>query len=493
MRIAGRAFFFVAAAGMAIGVPACFSFGDLSGGGGDGPGSSGDGGTTSDGTTTQTDGAISGTDGSTARTIVEIASGGNQACVVLSNGELWCWGGDDLGGLGIDPASAPASCTNAGVTLPCNPTPTKVAGIDDVVHVSAGAGQTCAIKKDNTLWCWGANEHGQLGHASGTAGDHACTNGLPCNPTPTEVADLPQMAEVSAGATFTCGVSTGGTGFCWGANFYGELGDTGSNRIDQPTPLQVGGAGFGDITQIATSGYGTTACALRTNKSVWCWGENTSGEAGHPPNTLNDEIDSPHYFTHTPKPVGEYSDAGTGAILSDATAITFAFGAGCALDLGGAPHCWGYSKWGMLGDVGNATYAFPSPVTIEGLSATFQSISGRWTNMCGTDSSGQVWCWGLNNFGELGIGNENDVSGTVTCDLSCQVFPVQAMGISAMLLSSNGATLAVRPNGTSIVGWGANYNGALGHAPGQNGDVQCPFGDASVACAPTPVDVYDFH
>lgn len=84
---------------------------------------------------------------------IDVAAGWDHTCAVDGNGEVYCWGANDSGQLG-DMS-----------TLPSN-APVKVVNLDDVKQVSAGQQVTCAVKNDSTGWCWGNNAIGQLGNGT---------------------------------------------------------------------------------------------------------------------------------------------------------------------------------------------------------------------------------------------------------------------------------------------------------------------------------------
>ncbi|HJX65517.1 MAG TPA: hypothetical protein VJ860_16375 [Polyangia bacterium] len=88
----------------------------------------------------------------------------------------------------------------------------------DVAQVAAGLLHACALKGDGTLWCWGANEVGQLGN--GMSGQRAMAT------TPVRVASLgADVVEVCAGMSATCARGKNGGIWCWGARAYGMMGD----------------------------------------------------------------------------------------------------------------------------------------------------------------------------------------------------------------------------------------------------------------------------
>ncbi len=145
-----------------------------------------------------------------------LATGGSHACVFTQDdGQVWCWGDNRSGQLGTGDTERRLA-----------PTPIDPAGLGAVKtnQVFAGGSHTCALRDDNTLWCWGGNRFGQLG-----------TGAPEGRLVPTKVLD--GVTGAYAGGAHTCAIKSDGSLWCWGNNQYGQLGgDVGPQSL---TPVKV--------------------------------------------------------------------------------------------------------------------------------------------------------------------------------------------------------------------------------------------------------------
>jgi alpha-tubulin suppressor-like RCC1 family protein len=261
----------------------------------------------------------------------EVSAGQHHACAIRVNGTLWCWGSDHFGQLGIGDGNGPQR------------SPVQVGGDSTWLQVSAGGGQTCAIRSDGTLWCWGANFTGQTGLGPDTAPRFS----------PVRVGSLDDWARVSAGEFHTCATRTDGTLWCWGYNHLGELG-AGSTTLES-VPVEVGtAANWGGIAAGAEhtcalngqAGGGDTAGAPAGggDPALLCWGNNSSGQLGL--GTLGG-------IAGTPAQVG-------------ARRYWFQVSAGadhtCAIHGDRSLWCWGSNEDGQLGTGGSVSADSPVEV-----------------------------------------------------------------------------------------------------------------------------------
>ena len=182
---------------------------------------------------------------------VKVAAGGIDSYVIRSDGTLWSWGGNRYGELGHDG------------TTPCQ-VPVQVGSDSDWAAVASGLSGygKLAIKQGGTLWQWGANEPYYLG-----------LGGAPVL-TPAEVGSDSDWAAIAQGDDDSMAIKQDGTLWAWGSNYYGELGLGDTNPRTVPT--QVGTDT--DWAAVACGFYFTVA--TKQDGSLWAWGRNDYGQLG---------------------------------------------------------------------------------------------------------------------------------------------------------------------------------------------------------------------
>ena len=239
----------------------------------------------------------------------------------------------------------------------------------DVSQFSAGAYHTCAVRQDNTLWCWGRNEDGQLSGGTSQSRNH-----------PIKTAD--DVLQVSAGGYHTCMVKKDKSLWCWGRNDNGQVGDGTTERRTYPVKV------MDRVLQV--SGGGEHTCAVKEDRSLWCWGKNDYGQLGDKTNTARKS------------PVN---------IISGVSQVSAGRHHTCAVK-DGALWCWGRNDYGQLGDRTWEHKNFSVKI-IDGVSAVF--TGGDHT--CILRGGGTLWCFGRNDYGQLGDGTYENRNFTTSADL----------------------------------------------------------------------------
>jgi alpha-tubulin suppressor-like RCC1 family protein len=405
-----------------------------------------------------------------------VAAGDHHVCALERDGTVWCWGGNDVGQLGLGDTVATV-------------TPTQVPGLTGVVDLAAGGSVTCARRNTGELLCWGDDSVGELGN--GITG---------IRPAPVPVSGLSGVRQVSAGGNFTCAVLDGGGAECWGGDADGELGDglTADRALAGPVP------GLSGVQQISAGGY--AACALLDGGTVTCWGSDLGGQTqadggGSTPSMVGAIAGAAAVQTSPSQLAGipmmsacqnECSDTCTllnggsvvcwgdnidgqlanggfgtteqppGTAVLPAPATQLALGAmhGCALLNDGTVACWGDNTYGQLGD---GTYASRAAgARIEGLANVTQVVSGE-QHSCALGSGPDggmfgVWCWGDDSYGQLG--DDYCCGSTVPSPDQAQIFGVN--GATPVALAAGlYHTCALMSDGT-LQCWGDSNDGELG-------------------------------
>ncbi|HHT9106839.1 MAG TPA: RCC1 domain-containing protein [Candidatus Wujingus californicus] len=356
-------------------------------------------------------------------TVIPRVSAGTIFSVTLkSNGTVWAWGNDDWGQLGDgDKLHYHGGSSEFSET----PVQSKLSG---VTAIDCGGLHILALKFDGTVWGWGSNRYGQLGYGEGSIGYHRTTPVEVCMELNTAYETLPvkssckeQLSDITAisgGGSHSLALKSDGTVWAWGYNEYGQLGD-GSTDYIKITPVQV--SGLSDV--IAIAGGGFHSLALKSDGTVWAWGEWGGGGVT------------------TPVQVSD---------LSDVIAIAGGSIHSLALKSDGTVWAWGGNDSGQLG-VGTYGDYRTTPVLVSGLNGVI-AIEGGGGHSLALKSDGTVWTWGSNSQGQLGDGTDD-----------MRTTPVQVNGLSDVIAIAGGAdhTLAMKSDGT-VWAWGSNGNGQLG-------------------------------
>jgi alpha-tubulin suppressor-like RCC1 family protein len=247
--------------------------------------------------------------------------------------------------------------------------------------IEAGRNHSCGLTAAGTAYCWGENQDGELGNGFG---------GIASAP-PVMVLGGHTWAEVRPGGNSTCGVTTNGQGYCWGANGQGQLGDGATTGSLVPVSVTAG------ETWTTIDPGGAFACGVTTSGAGLCWGNNFYGNLGN---------GSKHNSTNVAQT--SRTQISGGHIWSRIEATNGGFT--CGITTSGAAYCWGTGSNGVLGN-GSTSSVQDTPVAVSG-GLSFSFLSGAEAHICGLASGGQAHCWGYDGFGQLGNGRAMDGGGT---------------------------------------------------------------------------------
>ncbi len=360
-------------------------------------------------------------------------AGLRHTCAVVATGAVWCWGSDEFGQLGNDPAFGVgvASATPVAVALPAGRTATAV---------SAGPAHTCAVLDDGSAWCWGRDLQGELGNDIQLE-----SSGVPVRvPLPSSRA----VVSITAADQHSCVALDDGTAWCWGTEGSGEIGDGEETFGESPTAVQVLLPPGGRATAVSAGGDHT--CANLSDGAVWCWGSDSIGQlgtdvgdppAGQPQNRVQPvRADLPPGATAVALSAG---GATTCAILNDASAW-----------------CWGADFSGQLGNTPQfESRPLPQRVTLlQDVSAISTSSSETGDHTCAIWSAGSVACWGQDDRGQLG----DDV---VPGGSPVPVGVTLPAGRTARAISVGGSHTCATLDDGSLACWGFDASGQLGNGP----------------------------
>ncbi|HSY42452.1 MAG TPA: LamG-like jellyroll fold domain-containing protein, partial [Candidatus Acidoferrum sp.] len=288
--------------------------------------------------------------------------------------------------------------------------------------IGGGVTQFAALRRDGTVWTWGNSDQGQLGNGQWTNSD-----------APVQAVGLSNIVAVVAPATgnFDLALDSSGRVWSWGANDYGQLGLDDGLYEDEDTPSAIPG-----LTNIvAIAGGSGHAIALKSDGTVWAWGDNAYGDLGDNSDEGRDDAEQ---------------------VLGLTNAIAIASGdCHCfAICANGTVWGWGLNEDWELG-IGNANDQW-LPVLVTNLTNVIALSGGEWHSIA-LLANGTIEAWGANYEGEIG-----DISSST---------PVAVPGLSNIVSIASGSVhnLFIDTNGNSYA-WGYDGDGEFGDDGADYGD-----------------------
>jgi len=325
-------------------------------------------------------------------------------------------------------------------TAPANVKSISVSVQDDFnLLTGAGTNNTAALKRNGSVFVSGNNFNGQLG--DGTAVNKSIM---------TAVIGANSFIQISnsGSASHFLALKSDGTIFAWGNNSSGQLGDATLIQKSVPT-LVTGSSNF-----VSIQSGGATSFGIKADGTAWSWGNNGNFQLGN----------------------GNLSVLGASSPIQVAGAGTYMQISGgenhvLALQTNGSAWAWGQNNNGQLGI--NSTVAQSSPVPVVGGHSFIQIATGGsvTTSSYALKANGEVWSWGVNGTGQLGIGSSTPASVSS---------PVQVIGGHSFLkiIGTNNGAAGLKSNG-EVWAWGSNVSGHLG--------------DGTVTFRSSPVQVIGGH
>ncbi len=403
---------------------------------------------------------------SSSATVTSVSGEQSHTCAI-QNQKLYCWGYNGYGQIGDgtrERRTKPKLVADGTET-------TKAFQNQNVTKVSNGSVHTCAIQAGR-LYCWGRNEYGQIG--DGTYGSTNYRN------KPTLVADgttggtnafeNQNVTKVSAGSDYTCAIQAGRL-YCWGKNNYGRLGD--GNTVNQHTKPKLVADGTEttnafqnqNVTKVSTGVNNT--CAIQAGR-LYCWGDNTYGQLG--------DGTTGYTFNHrTPTLVANDTETTNAFQNQNVTSVSTGYHHTCAIQ-NQKLYCWGRNNYGQLGDgtTGNTNNRNKPKLVADGTETTnaFQnqniqmdSVSTGGNHTCAIQNQ-KLYCWGRNNYGQLGDGTTGNTNNRNK--------PKLVLSVSGAFQNQNVTSVSTGYHHTCAIQnqklycWGRNGSGQLGDGTTDN-------------------------
>lgn len=378
--------------------------------------------------------------------IAQLSGGEEHFCLLKTDGTAWCWGSNDHGEIGNN------AKTDAKI-----PTQARLPSATKYTSVSAGQESTCALASDGAVYCWGGNDVGVVGVAKGWTTD-ANGNDVPAYdvgdimapaqltlvlvPDPSgklKKTPAPKFKAVNVGGKHACAIGEAGDMYCWGENAADQCGYDhlkAPGWDDVAVPLQVAGAT--GIVAISLGDEHTQV--LRDDGSLFAFGDNTYGELG---NGMKGGT------SFTPVKVN----------ITSVKAIASGDEHVCAMKNDGSVWCWGYGASGALGTGNTQDLTQPQRVA----SAQLVASGGNAFHTCAITTGQALQCWGQNSSGEAGTGNISEGLGASVTTPTTAMLPTVTM-----VAPANAATCAVTTDDV-LWCWGQNKRGQLADPDASSG------------------------
>jgi alpha-tubulin suppressor-like RCC1 family protein len=392
---------------------------------------------------------------------VALSAGYEHACALKANGSAACWGRNNSGELG-DGTTVTRTITTA------------VTGLTDAVSISAGGyanasangnqyrGRSCAIKANGSTVCWGDTGYAIIG------------NGV-VQATPTAIAGLTDTAALSLGGDHTCALKASGAIACWGNNAFAQIGDGNIGGIQTNLVAVTDlGSSTGLLTDVVALGAGSSqTCALKKNKTVFCWGNSTISSVI---SGLTDVAAlTTDCFLKTDGSVlcwnsGSLTPTAVSGLTGAVAQLSAGSGYNCAiLKADGSVVCWGSNSVGRLGN-GTTTDSL-IPTAVVGLTGTVAELSSSPYHTCALKTDGNVFCWGYNNYDQVGV---ITISSDPYRSEPTPTAVVSLTGSVAQISAGMWHTCAVLKTDGAVVCWGSNFDGGLGNGGTTTGNQVTP-------------------
>lgn len=344
----------------------------------------------------------------------QIAAGDAHAVYVNDGGNVWAWGRNHFGQLGIN--SRIDQTKPVFVSIPLT--------TGDAIHsVAAGKNHTVALTNRGEVWTWGLNNHGQLGRTitewvSGR--ERPAQQGI----TPGRVPGLSNIIAIAAGEYHTLALSRDGKIYSWGYNEYGQLGNDTFTNSTHPVEVK-------DIHDaIMISANESYSGALRRDGSVWIWGLNVGGELGGK--------------------ILTYKKPQAVATLRNMGALSMGGFHTLTVDQSNNVWSWGRNNFGQIGDGTNQDRA--TPIKLSTITNVSQIAAGK-THSLAINKSGDLFSWGFNAFGGLGDGT-----------IENRPAPKKIANVPQMKQVAAGDTFSLGLSHDNVLyAWGYNRYGQLGN------------------------------